>query len=58
MDSGNFNLCLGQQLGDLIGAIAFHRQGKDAAYHFGGFFVHKPVFSLFVPQIAVDNGAG
>ena len=43
MDSGNFNLCLGQQLGDLIGAVALHRQGKDAAYHFGGFFVHKPV---------------
>ena len=58
MDSGDFNLCLGQQLGDLIGAIALHRQGKDAAYHFGGFFVHKPVFPLFVPQIAVDNGAG
>ena len=28
------------------------------AYHSGGFFIHKPVFPLFVPQIAVDNGAG
>ena len=58
MDSGDFNLCFGQQLGDLIGAVALHRQGKDAAYHFGGFFVNKPVFPLFVPQVAVNNGAG
>ena len=58
MDSGDFDLCLGQQLGNLIGAIALHRQGKDTAYHFGGFFVHKPVFPLFVPQIAVNDGAG
>src|SRR5699024_1897795 len=58
MDSGDFNLCLGQQLGDLIGAVALHRQGKDTAYYFGGFFVHKPVFPFFVPQIAVNNGAG
>ena len=58
MDSGDFNLCLGQQLGDLIGAIALHRQGKDTAYHLGGFFVHKPVFPLFVPQVAINDSAG
>ena len=58
MDSGDFNLCLGQQFGDLIGAVALHRQGKDTAYHFGGFFVHKPVFPLFVPQVAINDGAG
>ena len=28
------------------------------AYHSGGFFVHKPVFPLFVPQIAVNDSAG
>ena len=58
MDSGDFNLCLGQQLGDLIGAVALHRQGKDTAYHFGGFFVHKPVFPFFVPQVAVNDSTG
>ena len=58
MDSGNFNLCLGQQLRDLIGAIALHRQGKDSAYHVGGFFVYKPVFPLFVPQVAINDGSG
>ena len=42
----------------MIGAIALHRQGKDTAYHLSGFFVHKPVFPLFVPQIAVNNSAG
>ena len=28
------------------------------AYHSGGFFVNKPVFPLFVPQIAVNDSAG
>ena len=58
MDSGNFNLCFGQQLGDSIGTVALHRQRKDTAYHLSGFFVHKPVFTLFVPQVAINDGAG
>ena len=58
MDSGDFNLCHGQQLGDLIGAVALHRKRENTAYHSGGFFVNKPVFPLFIPQIAVNDSAG
>ena len=49
MDSGDFNFSSDNSLRDLIGAVALHRQRKDTAYHFGGFFVHKPVFPAFRP---------
>ena len=33
------------------------REGKDTAYHFGGFLIYQPMFPLFIPQVAVNHGA-
>ena len=54
----NFNLVLGEPGGDLIGTVASQRHGEDAPHHGGSFFIHQPVFPLFIPQIAVDHRPG
>ena len=43
---------------DLIRPISLQREGKDTAYHFGGFLIYQPMFPLFIPQVAVNHSTG